>query len=164
MLLAQFKYKSRASSTSPYASLWVKIPCTCSLPTPHICSTSNQRHIWNPVEHLQWSFLAEIVNVCHRRAPPWMFDTIFDGILNATLPNNLLYLQEGLRKSFPPLELHKEILDSACLLILLIYTSNKKNSSSRLIKLTRVTNCQANTHKSSMVRCSLRVPRFQPKQ
>ena len=32
--------------------------------TPHLhYSTSNQRRIWNPVEHLPWSFIAEIVNV-----------------------------------------------------------------------------------------------------
>ena len=72
-----------------------------------------------------------------------MFDRVFDRILNATLPlNNLLCLEEGLRRSFPSLELCKGILDSPWLLILLIYTTNKKNSSTRQIRLTRVTNSQ----------------------
>ena len=64
-----------------------------------------------------------------RRAPSCIFGKMFDRILNATLPNNSLKLGEGLRRSFPPLELRKGILDSPCLLILLIYTSNKENSS-----------------------------------
>ena len=42
------------------------------------------------------------------RAPSWMFHMI----LNLTMPNNLLKLQEVLRRSFPPLGLHKGILDS----------------------------------------------------
>ena len=46
-----------------YTSLWLQTPCHCSLPTPHIFSTSNRRHIWNPVEHQQWYFFAETVNV-----------------------------------------------------------------------------------------------------
>ena len=49
---------------------------------------------------------------------------MFDRILNATLFNNFLYLAEGLRKSFPSLGLHEEILDSPCLLILFIYTKH----------------------------------------
>ena len=32
------------------------IPCTCSPPTPHIHSASNQMHIWNLVRGLWWSF------------------------------------------------------------------------------------------------------------
>ena len=36
-------------------------------------------------------------------------------------------LEEGLRRSFPSLGLHKGILDSPCLLILLIYTKRKNN-------------------------------------
>ena len=46
-----------------YTSLQLQIPCTYSLPALHIYSTSNQRHVWNPVEHLWWSFFAEIVNM-----------------------------------------------------------------------------------------------------
>ena len=46
-----------------YTSLQLQIPCTYSLPTLHIYSTSNRRRVWNPVEHLRWSFFAEIVNV-----------------------------------------------------------------------------------------------------
>ena len=60
-----------------------------------------------------------------RRATLCIFDRMFDRILNATSPNNLLWLEEGLRRSFTPLELHKGILESLCLLILLIYTSNR---------------------------------------
>ena len=56
---------------------------------------------------------------------------MFYRILNVTLPNNLLQVEDGLRRSFPPLRLHKEILDSLYLLIFLIYTYNKKNSSIR---------------------------------
>ena len=37
-------------------------------------------------------------------------------------------LEEGLRRSFPSLGLHKGILDSPCLLILLIYTKRKNNN------------------------------------
>ena len=59
----QFKYKYRASTSSLYTSLWLQTSCTCSLPTPHIFSIPNRRCIWNPVEHLWWSFLAETVNV-----------------------------------------------------------------------------------------------------
>ena len=54
----------------------------------------------------------------------WMFDTI----LNVILPINLLQLAEGLRKKFPPLGLHKGILDSSCLLILLISTKQQGNT------------------------------------
>ena len=61
------------------------------------------------------------VGYFYRRAPSQMFDRI----LNATLFNNLLQLAEGLRKSFPSLGLDKGILDSPCLLILLIYTKHK---------------------------------------
>ena len=64
-----------------------------------------------------------------RRAPSSILDRIFDRVLNGTLPNNLVQLEEGLRRSFPPLEFHAGILDSPCLATLLIYTSNKENSS-----------------------------------
>ena len=37
---------------------------------------------------------------------------MFDRILNAALPNNLLQLEEGLRKNFPPLGLQERILNS----------------------------------------------------
>ena len=47
---------------------------------------------------------------------------IFDGILNATLSNS-----KRLTRSFSPLGLRKGIADFSCLLILLIYTNNKKN-------------------------------------
>ena len=46
-----------------YTSLQLQIPCTYSLPILHIYSTSNRRCVWNRVEHLRWSFFAEIVNV-----------------------------------------------------------------------------------------------------
>ena len=44
-------------------SLEFTYECTCSLPTPHIYSTSSQNRVWNLVESLQWSFFAEIVDV-----------------------------------------------------------------------------------------------------
>ena len=46
-----------------YTSLQLQLPCTYSLPILHIYSTPNRRRIWNPVEHLQLSFCAEIVDV-----------------------------------------------------------------------------------------------------
>ena len=59
-IVRQTLCKSRASTTSLY-NLCLQIPCICSLPTPHTYSTS--RHIWNPVQHQQWSFFVELVNV-----------------------------------------------------------------------------------------------------
>ena len=69
----------------------------------------------------------------HRRVPSCIFRRVFDRILNAAPPNNLLLLEEGARRNFPPLELRKEILVSLCLLMLLIYTDNKKNPSTALV-------------------------------
>ena len=57
----------------------------------------------------------------HRGAPSFMFNRI----LNATLPNNFLKLEQGLRRIFPPLVLRT--LDSPCHLILLIYTKYNDN-------------------------------------
>ena len=74
-------------------SLQLQIPCTYSLPTLHIYSAYNGRCIWNPVEHLRCSFFAEIVKAVgyfRRRAPSCISNKMFDKILNATLPNNLL--------------------------------------------------------------------------
>ena len=111
-----------------YASLRLQIPCTYNLPTLYICSPFNRRRIWNPLKHLRWSFLhVKAVGYFRRRAPAFICDRMFDRVLNATLPNNLSELEEGLMRSFPLLELHKGILDSLCLLIFLINT----NSSSR---------------------------------
>ena len=45
-----------------YTSLQLQIPCTYSLPTLHIYSTSNRRRVWNPVKPRWWRFSAEIVN------------------------------------------------------------------------------------------------------
>ena len=79
-----------------YTSLQLQIPCTYSLPALHIYSTSNRRHIWNPVEHLKWSFFCrnsqrvKAVGYFRRRAPSCIFDRMFGRILNATLPNSLL--------------------------------------------------------------------------
>ena len=51
-----------------------------------------------------------------RRTLSW----IFDKTLNATLPNNLIIARRSPRKSFLPMGLSKEILDSPCLVIFLI--------------------------------------------
>ena len=59
----QVRFLKRASTASLYTSLWLQIPCTHSLLPLHIYSTSNRRRIWSPVEHLRWSFSAEIVKV-----------------------------------------------------------------------------------------------------
>ena len=45
-----------------YTSVQLQTPCTHSLPTLHICSSSNRRSIWNSVEHLRRRDFAEIVN------------------------------------------------------------------------------------------------------
>ena len=50
---------------------------------------------------------------------------MFYGIINGTLPSNLLKLEEGL-KNFPTLGLHKGTWYSHCLVILLIYTKHRK--------------------------------------
>ena len=65
----------------------------------------------------------ESLGYFRRRAPLWMTDRI----LNATLPNNVLYL-EGLRRTFLPLGLQKGILDSRCFLIFLIYIPKTKTT------------------------------------
>ena len=102
-------------------------------------------HMRNLVEHLWWSFFAEIVNVLkpliRRRATWWMFDRI----LNATLPRSEEKLsavgvpQGNLGLPFAPnsLDLHQtqkqqdEILDSSRVFVSLSNTSNEniKNSS-----------------------------------
>ena len=50
---------------------------------------------------------------------------MFYGIINGTLPSNLLKLEEGL-KNFPTLGLHKGTWYSHCPVILLIYTKHRK--------------------------------------
>ena len=77
-------------------------------PSPQIYSTSSRIHIWSPVGGLRWS--------CFSRGAPSM---MFDGILNAML---------CLRR-FPSLGLHKEILNSPCPLIFLIYGYSQSNHS-----------------------------------
>ena len=118
-----------------YTSLRLQIPCTYSLPTVHIYSTSYRRHIWNPVEHLRWSFFPEIVNVLillwvfsqkSSIVQKSSFDWIFDSIPYSTLSNNLWSNNLGLMRSVPSLELHKRILDFPCLLIHLTDTNNKE--------------------------------------
>ena len=126
-----------------------------------------------------WTFAVErfyatkqrvkVVGYFWRRAPSW----IFDRILNASLTNNLLQLEESLRRGFPSLGLNKGILDIPCLppnsldlhqtqkqqdeildsprvLISLSNARNKniKNSSTKKIRLTRVTSSRAVVHKS----------------
>ena len=119
-------YFDWASTTLLHTSLRLQIPCICSLPTAQIYSTFNWWGIRNPVEQLWWSFFAEIVKAYgyfRRRNPPWMFGKI----LTAILPDNLLYVEEGLTGSFAPLGLHKGILDTPCLLILSINTKHNSN-------------------------------------
>ena len=58
-------------------------------------------------------------------APSWMFRKI----RNVSLHNNLLQLAETLRRILPPLGLHKGVLSSLCLLILLIHIKNDKRKS-----------------------------------
>ena len=86
--------------------------------TPHLQEHQSEAYL----ESSQTSAV-EAVGYFRGRAPPWMFDRI----LNATLSNNSLWFEEGLRRSFPPMGLHKRIQDSHCLLILLIYTKNQQS-------------------------------------
>ena len=81
--------------------------------TSQIYSTPSRIHRWNPVGGLLWSIFVETANLgsFSRCASSLMFD----GILNAML---------CLRR-FSPLGSHKEILNSPCLLILLIHTKHK---------------------------------------
>ena len=58
-----------------------------------------------------------------RTAPSSMFDRI----LNETLSNDLLQLEEGLRRNFSLLGLHKRTMNCPCLLILLIHKKHKNN-------------------------------------
>ena len=88
---------------------------------------------------------------------------MFDSVLNATLPKNLFQPEDGLNRSFPPLGLHKGILGSRCLLIILIYTNNKKNSSTIQIRATRVINSWAVARKCCMMGCSHHATGFQSK-
>ena len=112
----------------------------------------------------------KVVGYFRRRASSWMFGRS----LNATLSNNLLQLEKGLKRSFPLHSLHKRMRDSptsqfflltpnrkatrgilglTCALISLSNTrsENIKNSFTRQIKLTRVTNSRAVAHKSWML-------------
>ena len=92
----------------------------------------------------------KVVGYFRRSAPSYIFDKIFDRILYAALPNNVLQLKEGLWRRFPPLELHKGILDSPCLLILLIYTSKEQNSSTTQVD--KANTSSAATEKSHNIR------------
>ena len=89
----------------PAATNSMHLQSTYTLYLQHL---SNCRHIWNPVEQLQWTFIAELVDIFGPlaifTAPLWMFDRI----LNAALSNK-----------------HKGILDSPCPLIRLIHTKHK---------------------------------------
>ena len=80
---------------------------------------------------------------------------MFDRILNPTLPKNLLQLQEGLRRRFPPLGLHKGILDSLYLLILLIYIKYK-NQQDEILESPRVLFSLSNTRSENIKNSSTR--------
>ena len=116
-----------------YTSLQLQILCTI-LPTLLIYSPSNWRCIWDPVKHMKWNFFCrngECVKAVgyFGRRPPWcIFNRMFNRILNATLPNILLWLEEGLRRSFRRLELCKATLDFPAPNSL-IYITNKEISS-----------------------------------
>ena len=144
---------------------------------------SNSESGQTPAVDLFWgnSQSVEAAGYFCRRAPSWMLGRT----LNATLLNDLLKIEESLRRSFPSLGLHKailasplipssldlhhtqkpqkQILDSSCVLISLSITRNKNitKSSTSLIRLTtRATNSRAVAHKSWMVRCSPCAPGF----
>ena len=81
--------------------------------TPHLQKLQSEAHLESSQTFAVEFFggisqRVKAVDYFRRKAPSWTFDRI----LNATLPNNLLYFEEGLRRSFPLLELHKGILDS----------------------------------------------------
>ena len=54
---SSFNYLS-AHHTVPTSSMYLQ-----STYTPHLQQLSNRNRIWNPVEHLQQSFFAEIVDI-----------------------------------------------------------------------------------------------------
>ena len=98
---------------TPAATNTMHFHSTQPPPPPQIYSTSSRIHIWNPVGGLWWRFFAKTANVgCFSRGA---LSLMFDDILNV-----MLYLRK-----FPPLVLHKEILNSPCLLILLIHIKQK---------------------------------------
>ena len=70
-----------------YTSLQLQIPCTYSLPALHIYSTSQTSAV---ALFYRKSQGAKAVGYFGKRAPSCIFDRMFDRILNATLPNNLL--------------------------------------------------------------------------
>ena len=83
-----------------------------------IYSNSSQIRAWNPVECLRWRFFAETVNVFGPLA-------VFAEELRQWYLTEFL-MRLCLRR-FPLMRLHKPILNSPCLLILLIYTKRKNS-------------------------------------
>ena len=61
--ISYFSWFDSASTTPLRTSLRLRFPCTYSLPTPRIHSTSGRIRIWSPVRSLWWGFHAEAVNV-----------------------------------------------------------------------------------------------------
>ena len=125
----------RASTTSLYTSLQLQIPCICS---PLIRSL---------VKHLQWSLFVLSCIV------------IFSGKLHHGCLDVSLDLHETQKQQ-------DEIFDLCRVLISLSNTWNKnaQNSSTRQIRLTRMTNSRVVAYKSWMASCSTPVPGFQLKQ
>ena len=98
-------HQPAATNSMPFQSVY----------TLHLQHLSNRRHIWIPVKHLWCSFFAEIVDFFRLLA-------IFAKELHC---GSWAELVECLRRGFLSLGLHKGSFDSACILILLIYTKRK---------------------------------------
>ena len=95
--------------------------------TVYLHSTFTVSHfIWGEA-FLQKQSTSQALGYFCRRAPSCIFDKMSDRILNATLPNNSLQFEEGLRRSFSGVT--QRNLGLPCLLILLIYTSNYSSTS-----------------------------------
>ena len=92
----QFKYKSRASTTFLYKRLvvtnFMHLHCTY---TPHLQYLQSRTHLESNRTSVVEDFCrnsqhVEAVGYFRRRALLWMFHRMFDRILNASMPNNLL--------------------------------------------------------------------------
>ena len=123
---AKFLQFGRVSTTTLRTSLQLQIPCTWSLPTPHIYSTFP---IGGAFRMQSRSFFAETVDVFRPLAifAEQLHRGCLTGFQMRFCPI-IHYSSLACRSSeekFPPLGLHQGILDPPCLLILLIYTKHK---------------------------------------
>ena len=116
------------STTSLCTSLLrLQVPCTGSLPTPHIYSIFLVEGVFGmQLNIFGGAFCGNspallVVGYIHRRVPSWMFDMI----LNVTLSNNLLLARKRSKEKIFITGFTQGILYTPCFLIILIYTKDK---------------------------------------